>query len=168
MSHARHVAPHIGPKMHVVIVGAGINGLVAANYLRRPVAVHDDRASPPRRGACVLPPGDRGVRGLSHGPRCWPDADFVSRRPGSLLASRLCATPSSIHFPGQTSDMIWRGRRLDGNSNGLRERATPSLPRRRGKSRRIPAAGLSGGTSYDGGRRRGRAGSTTDTPLDHR
>jgi phytoene dehydrogenase-like protein len=101
--------------MHVVIVGAGINGLVAANYLRR----SGSRVTMIERaarvgGACV--PATAEVDGVrqdyAHGASVLGlMQDFVFEETG--LAARLetfaPTHPKLIHFPGQDEPIwIWR------------------------------------------------------------
>ena len=101
--------------MHVVIVGAGINGLVAANYLRRSgcLVTMIERAARVG-GACVAATAEiDGVRqDYAHGASVLGlMQDFVFEETG--LAARLQTFapthPKLIHFPGHDEPIwIWR------------------------------------------------------------
>jgi phytoene dehydrogenase-like protein len=101
--------------MHVVIVGAGINGLVAANYLRRSgCRVTMIERAPRVGGACVAATAVvDGVRqDYAHGASVLGlMQDFVWQETG--LAARLQTFapthPKLVHFPGHAEPIwIWR------------------------------------------------------------
>ena len=165
--------------MQVVIVGAGINGLVAANYLRRAgcrVTLIERAARV--GGACV--PATAVIDGVRAGLRAWrvgagPDAGFrVARKPVSRSVCRSSRphTPSSFIFPGTTSRSGSGASPSASTGSSRRSSASvampsPSAPTRRGSSRSCSAA-IEEARPPTRRRRRGRAGSAADAPLDHR
>src|SRR5262249_42104122 len=102
-------------QMHIVIVGAGINGLVAANYLRRSgYRVTMIERSARVGGACVAATAEiDGVRQhYAHGASVLGlMQDFVFEETG--LAARLQSFAPThaklVHFPGHDEPIwIWR------------------------------------------------------------